>query len=249
MGTTPLGGSWAGFGSIETIMSFYAGQKRRLQESTEIMNYGWAEENMDVLTQSVAKALDHPKDMLILKLLNTEHGRRRLKASAEAFSLNITVLLTEMQQNSASPEELVKQVQQKLLGTSDSSDGSGGLKAAIISELQEVGKPEPVGLRTATLEQPSPPVYKDYKEDITYTLPASTTDSLTRAQPDEDSSSVGLILTVLAVVLVSFCIFAGIVTYWWMPKSGNAADTMSTTVNSRADEEAPGASDVLEVTI
>merc|ERR1712159_440901 len=120
---------------IETTMTFYAGEARRLQQSVEAMNYRWAEKNMEVLTQTVAKTLDHPRDMLIVELLNTQ-GRRRLKASTPAFALRIIVLLTDALKNSAHSREHIERIQQKLLDSSDSCGKSGGLKAMIISELR-----------------------------------------------------------------------------------------------------------------
>jgi len=169
---------------------YYAGQAD--SESGETL-HGWAEKNMDLLIQSVAKALEHPKDKLVIELLPSMQGRRRLKASAEAFSLRIIMLFTEALQSKVqqNPEEHIERIQQKLLGTSDLSGNAGGLKAALLSELQDQGKAVPVGLQSAIVEESSPPVFS---EEITYTLPAgastSTTNFLAPAQPNEDSSDV-----------------------------------------------------------
>jgi len=225
-------------------MTFYAGATRRLQESGETMNYGWAEKNLDVLKESVAEVLDYSRDVLVIELLKPK------EASTSAFSLRIIMLLTEALQKGASPEEHIERIQQKLVGTPDSL-GTSGLKAAIISELQEQGKPEPAGLRTATVEQQSSPVYK---EEITYTLPVgstSTTNSLapSQGQPNEDSSSVATVLIVLSVVIAGFCIIGGAVTYLWLAKSVSSGTFVDEEAPQAPDEDvkAPVATDDIEL--
>jgi len=204
---------------------------------------------MDILIQSVAKAVDHPKDKLVIELLPTMQGRRRLKASAEAFSLRIILLFTEALQSKVQQnlEEHIERIPQKLLGTSDLSGNSGGLKAALLFELQDQGKAVPVWLQSATVKQPSPPVFS---EEITYTLPAgastSTTNIFAPAQPNEDSSSVRTLLIVFSVVIVTFCITGGAVTYWLQRGKVSPA---SNPVNSCVDEEAPVAIDAIELDV
>jgi len=160
--------------------------------------------NMDVLIQSVAKTLDHPKDKLVIELLQAVQVRRRLEASAEAFSLRIIMLLTKALQSEIQQklEEPIERIQQKLLGTSNSSGSSGGSegwRAAVISELLDQGKAVPVWLHSVTVEQTSPLVFS---EEITYTLPAGASTSTTNFL--EPSSSVRTIVFVVPWLLFIF---------------------------------------------